>query len=105
VGDQWADRKRQFGKLIDEVVPFMPMEQARVESVLALKLADYSRMGGSAGTGPSASAAAGGGGEGWWRGIVVNADVITHLSGPTYLKYVNFTGTMHHMHVCVMSDV
>jgi len=68
----------------------MPMEQVHVESVLALKLADYGRMGGSSSS-ASGSSGAGGGGL-WWKGIVVNADVISHLSGPTYLKYVNFTG-------------
>lgn len=71
--EQWE--RLIFGKVINEVIPYLPMEQKHIEEVLRVKLDRLDRNNQDA----------------WWVNLSVDNDVVAHLAGPTYLKYVNFT--------------
>jgi hypothetical protein len=71
--EQWE--RLIFGKVINEVVPYLPMEQQHIEEVLRVKLDRLDTINRDA----------------WWVALAVDDDVVSHLAGPTYLKYVNFT--------------
>ena len=71
--EQW--QKLQFGKSVNEVVPFLPMEQEHIQEVLKLKfhlLAEENRYV-------------------YWLDLAVDEEVVVHLSSPHYIKYVNQT--------------
>ncbi len=83
--DQWAGSSLsassmtstdpvKIGKIIDEVVPFLPMEQEHIEEVLSMKITELEH----AHQGQ------------WWDAVVVDDDVVRHLAGPTYIKYVKY---------------
>lgn len=82
--EQWAGHGLQFGKMIDEVVPFLPMEQNHIELVLDVKLQQLGNASSSLNTAVS--------NQHWWQRLVVDRDVISYISGPAYLKYVSYVG-------------
>jgi len=67
--EQWA--RLQFGKVISEVVPFLPMEQHQVQQVLSSKLDVLSSENKFTS----------------WLELVVDEDVQQHLTGSQFLKY------------------
>ena len=71
--EQWE--RLIFGKVVNEVVPFLPMEQSHIEEVLRVKLHRLDSFNKAK----------------WWSALVVDDSVVAHLAGPHYLKYVNFT--------------
>ena len=71
--EQWE--RLIFGKVVNEVVPFLPMEQVHIEQVLRVKLNRLHKSNENK----------------WWSDLVVDDNVVAHLAGPHYLKYVNFT--------------
>ena len=71
--EQW--QKLQFGRNINEVVPFLPMEQPHIQDVLLLKFNMLSQENKFV----------------YWLDLVVDDGVIQHLSSPHFLKYVNHT--------------
>ena len=71
--EQW--HRLQFGKAVNEVVPFLPMEQEHIQDVLSLKvymLAVENKFV-------------------YWLDLVVDPEVVQHLSSPSFIKYVNQT--------------
>ena len=71
--EQW--QKLQFGKSVNEVVPFLPMEQEHIQEVLNLKflmLAEENKYV-------------------YWLDLAVDEEVVGHLSSPHFIKYVNQT--------------
>ena len=71
--EQW--QKLQFGRNINEVVPFLPMEQPHIQDVLLLKFSMLALENKYV----------------YWLDLVVDESVIQHLSSPHFLKYVNHT--------------
>ncbi len=71
--EPWA--RLIFGQVVNEVVPFLPMEQSHVQEVLRVKLRRLDSFNKGK----------------WWSALVVDDNVVAHLAGPHYLKYVNFT--------------
>ena len=71
--EQWE--RLIFGKVVNEVVPFLPMEQKHIEEVLRVKLLRLDAFNKAK----------------WWSALIVDDNVVAHLAGSQYLKYVNFT--------------
>lgn len=67
--DQW--KRLHFGKVVREVVPYLPLEPEHVREILQVKLTNL--------------------GEQFqrshWRDLVVDEDVVTFFSGPPLVKY------------------
>lgn len=67
---QWA--RLQFGKLVDEVIPFLPLEPVHVAEIMALKLSDMNAEYRGK----------------FWQQLVVRDGVVEALSRTKYIKYV-----------------
>lgn len=69
--EQWA--RLQFGKVVTEVVPFLPLEEQSIREVLAMKLHAMSVE--SSGL--------------YWTDLVVDDAAVALLAGPRFVRYQN----------------
>ena len=71
--EQWV--RLQFGKVVREVVPYLPLEPEHIRDILRTKLrnlaADHSLS--------------------YWRDLIVDEDVIVYLSDPPLVKYSKYS--------------
>ena len=66
---QW--KRLNFGAVITEVVPYLPLEQAQIESIFELKISNLNKV--NQGN--------------YWSDLVIDRSVVEHLSGPQFINY------------------
>ena len=66
---QW--KRLNFGAVITEVVPYLPLEQAQIESIFELKISNLNKA--NQGT--------------YWSELTIDHSVVEHLSGPQFINY------------------
>lgn len=71
--EQWS--RLRFGKFISEVVPYLPLEPEHIRDILRAKL----------------RAMATDARHSHWAELVVDEDVVTHISGPPLVKYTMYS--------------
>jgi ATP-dependent Clp protease ATP-binding subunit ClpA len=74
--DKYWDHLK-FGKIIHEVVPFLPLEEPHIRSIMESKLNILSS---------ERSGIA-------WKELIVEESVINYLSGPNFITYENISKT------------
>jgi hypothetical protein len=71
--EQWS--RLRFGKFISEVVPYLPLEPEHIREILRAKL----------------RATAADARHSHWAELLVDEDVVTHISGPPLVKYTVYS--------------
>jgi hypothetical protein len=71
--EQWS--RLRFGKFISEVVPYLPLEPEHIREILRAKL----------------RAMAADARHSHWAELLVDEDVVTHISGPPLVKYTVYS--------------
>ena len=70
--EQW--KKLEFGKVVNEVIPYLPLEQSHIAQVLRLKIDDMSLEFSSV----------------YWLDLVVDEQVIRYLSSGSFIPYLQY---------------